>query len=165
MADVDEKGYRPNVGIIICNDAREVFWACRIGRTGWQFPQGGIDRHEDPEAAMYRELYEEVGLQPEHIEIVGRTQEWLYYDLPDHFLRNNRRGQSNFRGQKQVWYLLKLVCDEGEVCLTRSHKPEFEDWEWVEYWKPIEQVVEFKRDVYEQALRELEPLLEQLNDK
>ncbi len=113
---------------------------------------------------MYRELYEEVGLHPEHIEIVGRTREWLYYDLPEHFLRNNRRGQSNFRGQKQVWYLLRLVCEEDQVCLTRSRKPEFEDWEWVDYWKPVEQVVDFKREVYEQALRELEPFLEQLNE-
>ena len=162
MAAVDEQGYRPNVGIIICNDAREVFWACRIGGTGWQFPQGGIDENEDPEQAMYRELYEEVGLGPDHIEIIGRTQKWLYYDLPSHFLRNKRSGQSNFRGQKQVWYLLKLACDEGEVCLSRSEKPEFENWEWVEYWKPIEHVIDFKRDVYQQALQELEPFLEHI---
>lgn len=173
MAVIDRKGYRPNVGIILCNSAREVFWACRIGRTGWQFPQGGIDENEDPEQAMYRELYEEIGLQPDHIEIVGRTRDWLYYDLPEQFLRRSRPGKHGksrpgrqhdprFRGQKQVWFLLKLVCEETEVCLSRSDKPEFEDWQWVHYWQPVEQVIEFKRDVYHRALEELEPFLEQI---
>jgi len=59
---IDSKGYRPNVGIILCNDAGRVFWAKRKGANSWQFPQGGIDSDEDPETAMYRELWEETGL-------------------------------------------------------------------------------------------------------
>lgn len=155
---LDRKGYRPNVGIVICNDQDQVFWACRCGKRGWQFPQGGIQHKESPEAAMYRELHEEVGLREHHVDIIGRTVDWLYYDIPKQFLRN-QRSRSSFRGQKQIWYLLRLKGEEADFKLDCSEKPEFEDWRWLDYWEPLEHVVEFKRDVYEQALGELQKLL------
>ena len=68
---IDSQGYRANVGIILCNKQRRLFWARRVGQNAWQFPQGGIREHETPEQAMYRELFEETGLQPEHDEIIG----------------------------------------------------------------------------------------------
>jgi NTP pyrophosphohydrolases including oxidative damage repair enzymes len=80
---IDSKGYRPNVGIILCNDQGRVFWAKRKGVNSWQFPQGGIDCNEDPEAAMYRELWEETGLKNEHVQLLGRTRYWLRYKLPE----------------------------------------------------------------------------------
>ena len=79
---IDRQGYRPNVGIILCNDAGKVFWARRSGEDSWQFPQGGIRRNETPEQALYRELAEEVGLGPEHVEVIGRTARWLRYRIP-----------------------------------------------------------------------------------
>ncbi len=150
---IDRDGYRPNVGIIICNRKNEVFWGKRVRQHAWQFPQGGIDAGETPERAMYRELQEEVGLQPQHVEILGRTRDWLRYDVPEQWLRRDWRG--NYRGQKQIWFLLRLVGRDTDVQLRASEKPEFDAWRWNEYWVPLESVVEFKREVYQLALSEL----------
>ncbi|MEE8482256.1 MAG: RNA pyrophosphohydrolase, partial [Acidiferrobacterales bacterium] len=95
---LDKDGYRSNVGIILCNADNKVLWARRSRRDGWQFPQGGMQHQESPEQAMYRELKEEVGLDPSHVKIMGRTREWLRYDLPESMLSSNSR--SEFRGQK-----------------------------------------------------------------
>ena len=155
---IDEHGYRPNVGIILTNSDGKVLWARRRGRDGWQFPQGGIKSHETPEEALYRELYEEVGLTADHVGVLGRTRDWLYYDIPDEHLA--RRGQQRtFRGQKQVWFLLRFRGCEDDVCLDKADKPEFDDWRWIDYWVAAEEIIEFKRDVYKKALTELEPLL------
>ena len=154
---IDDQGYRPNVGIIICNQENQVFWARRCGQNGWQFPQGGINPHESPEQALFRELNEEVGLAPEHVQIMGRTQDWLRYDIPTHFTRPTRN--SHFRGQKQIWFLLRFLGNAEHVRLNACDRPEFDCWRWVDYWSTLEQIVEFKRGVYEQALRELAPLL------
>ena len=150
---IDRDGYRPNVGIIICNRKNEVFWGKRVRQHAWQFPQGGIDPGETPEVAMYRELHEEVGLQPQHVEILGRTRDWLRYDVPEQWLRRDWRG--NYRGQKQIWFLLRLVGRDTDVQLRASQKPEFDAWRWNEYWVPLDSVVEFKREVYQLALSEL----------
>lgn len=152
---IDERGYRPNVGIVLSNAVGQVFWARRCGRDGWQFPQGGVRAHETPEAAMYRELHEEVGLRPHHVALLGRTRDWLRYDIPDEFL--HRPGA--FRGQKQVWFLLRLIGREQDVRLDACPKPEFDRWRWIDYWSAVEQIIAFKREVYQRALTELEPLL------
>ncbi len=154
---IERDGYRPNVGIILCNARNEVFWGKRIKEHSWQFPQGGIDRGESPEQAMYRELYEEVGLQPHHVRILGRTKNWLRYDVPSHWVRKEWR--STYKGQKQIWYLLRLVGRDCDVSLRASGHPEFDAWRWHEYWIPLESVIEFKREVYQLALSELEHYL------
>ena len=86
---IDRDGFRPNVGIIICNDQNRLFWGRRVGQDAWQFPQGGINDDETAEEAMYRELEEEVGLKPHHVEVLGRTNKWLRYRLPKRFIRKN----------------------------------------------------------------------------
>ena len=154
---IDRDGYRPNVGIILCNAKNEVFWGKRIKEHSWQFPQGGIDRGESPEQAMYRELYEEVGLRQEHVRILGRTKNWLRYDVPSHWIRKEWR--STYKGQKQIWYLLRLTGRDCDVSLRASGHPEFDAWRWHEYWIPLESVIEFKREVYQAALTELEHYL------
>ncbi len=154
---IDKDGYRPNVGIILCNDDGQVFWARRCGRDGWQFPQGGIKYKETAEQALFRELYEEVGLRPRHVQLMGRTRDWLRYDIPREFLRMPQ--QRPFRGQKQIWFLLRLLGCDTDVRLDASTSPEFDDWRWVDYWSPLESIVAFKRSVYECALNELAPLL------
>ena len=154
---IDESGYRANVGIILSNDEGQVFWARRIGQDAWQFPQGGIDRAESPEQAMYRELREETGLGPNDVEVLGCTRTWLKYRLPKRYVRRNQTPLCI--GQKQIWYMLRMLGDETAVDLAASPKPEFDHWRWVEYWEPSRQVIFFKRDVYERALTELEPLL------
>jgi putative (di)nucleoside polyphosphate hydrolase len=150
---IDRDGYRPNVGIILCNSHSQVFWGKRIREDSWQFPQGGIKQGESPEQAMYRELQEEIGLKPEHVRILGRTRDWLRYDVPAHWVKREWRG--SYRGQKQIWYLLKLVGRDSDVSLRASGHPEFDAWRWHEYWVPLESVIEFKREVYTMALNEL----------
>jgi len=153
---LDDEGYRPNVGIIVCNDTTQVLWARRTSRDGWQFPQGGMEPDESVEQAAYRELQEEVGLLPQHVRLIGRTQDWLRYDVPNKLLRRRDYG---FCGQKQIWFLFHLIGSEEDICLDACEKPEFDDWRWVDYWDPLEQIVKFKRFVYEQALNELKPFL------
>jgi putative (di)nucleoside polyphosphate hydrolase len=154
---IDRDGYRPNVGIILCNWKNEVFWGKRVREHAWQFPQGGIKHRETPEAAMYRELLEEVGLAPQHVRVLGRTREWLRYDVPERWLKREWRG--SYRGQKQIWFLLRLVGRDCDVRLRASTKPEFDAWRWSDYWVPMDAVIEFKREVYQRALEELAPYL------
>lgn len=152
-AVLDREGYRPNVGIILVNDRNEVFWGKRIREPAWQFPQGGIKRGESPREAMYRELREETGLLPEHVEVIGRTRGWLRYDVPRHWVRRDSR--IPYRGQKQIWFLIRMLGEDHHVDLSASGEPEFDAWRWHEYWVPLESVIEFKREVYRQALVEL----------
>lgn len=154
---IDPDGYRPNVGIIVSDGTDKVLWARRVGQDSWQFPQGGIKADENPEDALYRELYEELGLEPGNVEMVGCTQRWLRYTLPQRYVRKNCSPVCI--GQKQMWFLLRLVGDEQAVCLDRDQKPEFDAWRWVDYWYPPRSVIFFKRRVYWQALRELAPLM------
>jgi len=154
---IDDEGYRANVGIILSNCDGEVFWGKRIGQSSWQFPQGGIDEGETPLEAMYRELQEETGLLAEHVEVIGSTQDWLRYRLPNKMIRRGKNGKVCI-GQKQRWFLLRLVCDDSSVDLSACDVPEFDGWRWVNYWLPAKEVVYFKRRVYERALQELAPL-------
>jgi putative (di)nucleoside polyphosphate hydrolase len=149
-------GYRPNVGMILLNDTNQVFWARRAGQAGWQFPQGGMRHDESPEQALYRELYEEVGLQPRQVAILARTRGWLRYDLPERYRRVSHGAHRPIRGQKQIWFLLRLLGSDSAVRLDCCHRPEFDAWCWVDYWRPLDAIIEFKRDVYRRALTELE---------
>lgn len=150
---LDRDGFRPNVGIILLNQKNQVFWGKRIRTHSWQFPQGGIDRGETPEQAMFRELHEEVGLKPNHVRVVARTRDWLRYEVPDRFIRRDARG--HYRGQKQIWFLLQLLGQDWDLNLRATDHPEFDAWRWNDYWVPLDVVVEFKRGVYEMALTEL----------
>lgn len=150
---LDREGYRPNVGIVLVNSHNQVFWGKRIREHSWQFPQGGIKKGESPEEAMYRELQEEVGLLPEHVRILGRTRDWLRYDVPKQWVR--REWRSTYKGQKQIWFLLRMLGRDSAVDLRASGHPEFDAWRWNDYWIPLDAVIEFKRDVYQSALVEL----------
>ncbi len=160
---LDRDGFRPNVGIILLNQKNQVFWGKRIRTHSWQFPQGGIDRGETPEQAMFRELHEEVGLQPDHVRIVARTRDWLRYEVPDRYIRRDARGF--YKGQKQIRYLLQLVTHDHVLNLRATDHPEFDAWRWNDYWVPLDVVVEFKRGVYEMALTELARYLPQSDQR
>jgi putative (di)nucleoside polyphosphate hydrolase len=150
---IDREGYRLSIGIVLCNGDRRVFWARRAGMRSWQFPQGGIKKDEEPEFAMFRELYEEVGLRSDDVEVIGRTESWLRYQLPERYVR--RHSLPLCIGQKQIWYVLGLRAPDSAIRLDCSDRPEFDDWRWVDYWFPINDVVYFKREIYRQALTEL----------
>lgn len=154
---VNEMVYRLNVGIILSNEKGGLFWARRKGIDAWQFPQGGIDEDETPLEAMYRELEEEIGLQPENVSLLGSTKQWLRYKIPKQYIRYGHKPL--VMGQKQKWFLLRLAVGEENIRLDLGESPEFDQWRWVEYWYPPHEVIFFKRKVYCQALKELEPLL------
>lgn len=155
MSDFD--GYRPNVGIVICNRKGQVLWAKRYGQNSWQFPQGGINDNESAEQAMYRELYEEVGLQPKDVRILSVSKHWLRYKLPKRLLRYDSKPMCI--GQKQRWFLLQLVSDEKNINMQTTKSPEFDGWRWVSFWYPVRQVVSFKKDVYRRAMKEFATFL------
>ncbi|AWD32668.1 RNA pyrophosphohydrolase [Candidatus Kinetoplastibacterium sorsogonicusi] len=154
---LDYEGYRPNVGIILVNSKNKVFWGKRIGEQSWQFPQGGINNGESPIQAMYRELYEEIGLKSKHIKILGRTKNWLRYEVPKCFIKKEWQGY--YKGQKQIWFLLRFLGKEEDFCLNKTRHPEFDSWIWNNYWIKLDSVIEFKRKIYFEVLTELSFIL------
>jgi putative (di)nucleoside polyphosphate hydrolase len=110
---------------------------------------------EGAEEAMFRELHEELGLQADDIEVLGATRDWLSYRLPEKYLR--RRSKPLCIGQKQRWFILKLLSPEDRVRFDRCDIPEFDRWRWVDFWRPVNEVIYFKRRVYARALHELGP--------
>lgn len=156
---IDFDGYRPNVGIVICNKHGQVLWAKRFGQNSWQFPQGGINEGENIETAMYRELYEEVGLSKKDVRLLWASKYWLKYKLPKRLVRSDGPGPVCI-GQKQRWFLLQLMCDESQINLKATKSPEFDGWRWVSFWYPVRQVVSFKRDVYRKVMKEFALVLQ-----
>ena len=154
---IDAEGFRANVGIILANAGNKLMLGGRVGARGWQFPQGGMVEGELPLDAMYRELREEVGLEPQDVEVLGVTRDWLRYRLPDKFIR--RHSEPLCIGQKQRWFMLRLVGTEDRLRFDCADKPEFERVRWVQFWRPVNEVIYFKRRVYAQALYELGPLV------
>lgn len=154
-ANMDERGFRPNVAMVIQNRHGQVLWARRKGgHDAWQFPQGGIAPGETDEQALYRELREEVGLAQDAVNVLARAEGWLRYRVPPKF----RRGHGAFTGQKQRWFLLRLLAGDDAVNV-HGEAAEFDDWRWVSYWYPLGEVVWFKRSVYRRGLLALAPAL------
>ena len=150
---IDAQGFRANVGIVLIRDGGEVFLGSRSDGRGWQFPQGGVRRDESPEQALFRELHEEVGLERDDVEVIASTRSWLRYRLSRQYVR--RRSMPLCIGQKQRWFLLRMVGDEQRLKFDVTERPEFDDWRWVDYWSPVREVIYFKRIVYARALDEL----------
>lgn len=152
---LDKYGFRSNVGIIVINSDKKVLWAKRAGSlNAWQFPQGGVYAGESPVEAMYRELKEELGLMPEHVQVLAESRHWLRYRLPYRFQRTGEAERCI--GQKQKWFLLKLIADDHCIKLDATEHPEFDAWKWVDYWLPMKEVIFFKSHVYRKILQEFE---------
>ncbi len=157
MSDViDRDGFRANVGIVLMGGEGQLFLGRRTGGKGWQFPQGGMRHGESAEESLFRELHEEVGLAPADVELLGSTERWLRYRLPERYVRHGQRPLCV--GQKQRWFLLRLAAQESGIRLDATGTPEFDRWRWVDYWQPVKEVIYFKRPVYVKALHELAPL-------
>ena len=152
---IDAEGFRANVGIILANTDNKLLLGGRVGAKGWQFPQGGMLKGEEPIEAMFRELHEEVGLEGSDVEVLGVTSDWLRYSLPDKFIR--RSSKPLCIGQKQRWFMLRLLSSDERVRFDRCDKPEFDRIRWVHFWRPVNEVIYFKRRVYARALHELGP--------
>ena len=160
---VDAQGFRANVAIMLLNQSGKLFWARRLRQNAWQFPQGGVQPKELPLAAMYRELCEEVGLRPHDVEVLACSRTWLRYRLPPRMIRKD---SPNCIGQKQKWFLLRLLSDDSAINFNATASPEFDDYRWVDYWYPMSQVVSFKRHVYRRAMEQFDPLVRKIfNEK
>ena len=148
-----EEGYRLNVGIIVANSVGELLLCKRKGMNSWQFPQGGIDKNEDPLRAAKRELFEEVGISSKYVELIKSSNYWYKYNVP---ARNRRKIFVNkkFKGQKQKWFLFKLK-KNTQISFENDPDNEFENFKWVSYWYQLAVIVSFKEAVYRNALNEL----------
>ena len=153
----NSKGYRPNVAMVVINSTNKVLICRRKNTRTWQFPQGGIDNGEDIKKAMYRELSEEVGLSKDDVSLVGESEGTITYDIPK-TIRSKVLG-GKFKGQEQKWFLLKLNKDNCEIKLDNEAFPEFDKYEWVSFWQPLNRIVDFKREAYREALSELRFLI------
>lgn len=145
-----EPGYRLNVGLIIVNDKGKLLLCKRKDINSWQFPQGGIDFGETPLKAAKRELFEEVGIKGSSVRLIGFMEEWIKYDIP----KENRRKrllQKNFKGQKQKWFMFKLIKDMN-ICFENDPDSEFDEYKWVSYWYPLQSIIFFKKDLYRTVL-------------
>mgnify|MGYP001264897247 CR=1 FL=1 len=150
--------YRPCVGVMLINRAGLIFAGRRLDTAApaWQMPQGGIDAGEKPKQAALRELTEETGVRPERVEVLGKTQGWLTYDLPPELLGKTWGGK--YRGQKQKWFLLRFLGEDAEIDIARDH-PEFAEWRWIGPDEMIAAIVPFKRDIYREVVRQFRPWL------
>lgn len=158
MSESDTLPYRPCAGIMLANRDGLVFVGQRIDNPGdaWQMPQGGIDRGEDPEVAAFRELGEETGLLPDHVDLIARSKEEYFYDLPPELQGNIWGGR--WRGQRQWWFLMRFKGDDADVRID-GHHPEFSQWKWAEPAELPRLIVPFKRRIYEGLVSEFGPLI------
>lgn len=143
--------YRPCVGLMLMNAEGRIFVGQRNDRhkDAWQMPQGGVDKGEDPRDAALRELWEETGVTSDLVEIVAETDGWLPYDLPHDIVPKIWKGR--YRGQEQKWYLLRFTGRDNQIDIQTKH-PEFTQWKWQHPSNLIEEIVPFKRAVYQQVV-------------
>jgi putative (di)nucleoside polyphosphate hydrolase len=158
MSESDALPYRPCAGIMLANREGLVFVGQRIDNPGdaWQMPQGGIDPGEDPEIAAFRELGEETGLSPDHVDLIARSKEEYFYDLPPELQGNIWGGR--WRGQRQWWFLMRFKGEESDIRID-GHHPEFSQWKWAEPGELPRLIVPFKRRIYEGLVSEFGPLI------
>ncbi len=148
--------YRPGVGIVLLNQRDQVFVAQRIDNPGpaWQMPQGGIDKGEEPLAAAWREMKEEIGT--DRARYVGETRDWLQYDLPVELVPQIWKGR--YRGQRQKWFAFRFLGQDTDIDIETEH-PEFSSWRWAELDELPGLIVPFKRRLYEDLVAEIAALI------
>ena len=153
---MDKKNYRKGVGMIVMNNDGRFWLGKRIGTDTWQFPQGGIDNGESPIEAAKREIFEEVGIKPSKIKVLGKIKDWVKYEIPKELAKKSFK-KKGIVGQKQKWFIFKI---KSEACISFVNDPdnEFDDFAWVSYWRPIALIVSFKKEVYRNVLAELLPI-------
>lgn len=150
MSAPDPTLYRPCVGVMLVNPDGKAFVGKRIdNKEGdwWQMPQGGVDEGESADDALLRELGEETGAKAEHVEVLGKLPEELFYDLPDE-LKGKLWG-GKYLGQRQTWYLARFTGSDIDIDLKAHDPPEFCEWKWVDPELLPELIVPFKREVYQ----------------
>ena len=149
--DIAKLPYRPCVGIMLVNANNQVFVGQRIDNqtAAWQMPQGGVDKGENPEAAALRELWEETGVLAENVTIEAETADWINYDLPHDLVPRIWKGR--YRGQTQKWFLLRFQGTDDQVNIATKHA-EFSQWQWLAVDDLVDNIVPFKREVYQHVV-------------
>ena len=150
---MQDNEYRLNVGLIVANKDGKLLLCKKKGMNSWQFPQGGIDFGEDSLKAANRELFEEVGISSKSVKLIHSIDGWLKYDVPKKG-RRKKIFRSNFKGQKQKWFLFKLT-EDVEISFENDPDNEFDGFKWVSYWYPLNVIISFKEKVYREALNKL----------
>ena len=148
---------RTGVGIIVLNNNNQVFVGKRKDNPGdkWQMPQGGVDKGEDFITAMKRELVEETSIK--NIKILKEVQNMYQYELPKNLVGIIWKGK--FRGQRQKWFITKFLGKDDEINLDTQH-PEFIDWKWIDPQDLPEVIVDFKKDLYLNLLKEINQVID-----
>ena len=152
------KDYRPNVGMMIINQKKEIFVGKRIDHPSnfWQMPQGGIDAQEIPSIAALREMDEEVGIKKNKVDLITETKDWYYYSIPSDLAKTLWKGK--YKGQRQKWFLYKFKGTEEDINIHTEH-PEFSDYKWVTKDFLVPNIVPFKKKIYEKLLLEFKDYL------
>lgn len=155
-AEIARLPYRPGVGIALFNQKGQVFVAQRIDNPGpaWQMPQGGINDHEEPLQAAWREMREETGT--DRARYIGESRDWLQYDLPAELIPQIWKGR--FRGQRQKWYAFRFIGEDRDINIATEH-PEFSAWRWADLEEIPDLIVPFKRKLYQELAAEFAPLI------
>ena len=153
----DQLPMRTGVGIIVLNNNNQVFVGKRKDNPGdkWQMPQGGVDKGEDFITAMRRELIEETSIK--NIKILKEIQNMYQYELPDNLVGVIWKGK--FRGQRQKWFITKFLGKDDEINLDTQH-PEFIDWKWIDPKDLPEVIVDFKKELYLNLLKEINQVID-----
>ena len=143
---------RSGVGIIVLNKKNKVFVGKRKDNPGdrWQMPQGGIDVGENYIDAMKRELVEETSIK--NIKIIKQIEQTYQYQLPDNLIGIIWKGK--FRGQKQKWFITRFLGNDNEININTKY-PEFIDWKWIDPKMLPNVIVNFKKDLYLNLLKEI----------
>ena len=149
--------YRQSIGFMMIDSRKRVF----LGKRCWpkdspyrfQMPQGGIEEGETPEQALWREMYEEIGLSQKTVQIIAESKEWLTYELP-------KRMRTTIDGNRQKWFLLYFSGKAEDFVFNNQRHPEFCGVRWVQPKKVPYLVIPFKRRVYRQVLNEFKPLID-----
>ena len=157
---MNKKNYRKGVGIIVVNGNGQFFLGKRVGAQAWQFPQGGIDPGETPGDALYRELYEETGIKQEKVQILSVSRKWLVYHIPHVYQRSNKK----YDGAMQKWFLLKFTGVNEDINLNAFNHAEFDGWKWADKKTAINNVIRFKKAVYESIFNEFSEILKSLKN-
>ena len=154
----NSKDYRPNVGMMIINQKKEIFVGKRIDHPSnfWQMPQGGIDAQEIPSIAALREMDEEVGIKKNKVDLLTESKDWYYYSIPSDLAKTLWKGK--YKGQRQKWYLYKFKGTEKDINIHTEH-PEFSDYKWVTKDFLVPNIVPFKKKIYEKLLLEFKDYL------
>ena len=148
--------YRSCVGMMILNDTNKILVGRRLDHPSgfWQMSQGGIDDHEKPEEAVWREMMEEIGTN--NAKLIKSTNQWYKYEIPKETLKTLPWGEK-YIGQKQKWFAFRFTGKEEDINVN-TNNPEFSEWKWILHNSLVDNIVPFKRKLYKNVLSEFENL-------